>query len=88
VAVRGNDGKGIRATLDLGAQQKGQPGAAELTLGVEALDNFLVKMGVAIVNKRVIPDDDETSDIDRLQLRMHQAFTQDLQRFSRASGPG
>jgi hypothetical protein len=88
VAVRGNDGKGIRATLDLGAKQKGQPGAAELTLGVEALDNFLVKMGVAIVNKRVIPDDDETSDIDRLQLRMHQAFTQDLQRFSRASGPG
>jgi len=89
VAVRGNDGKGLTFDVAVGAPTSGQPGAVELGLGVEALDNFMVKMGVGIVNQRVVPDDDESQDIDRLKLRMHQAFSKDFERFAaRVKSPG
>ncbi len=89
VAVRGNDGKGVTLDVAVGAATSGQPGVLEIGLGVEALDNFMVKMGVGIVNQRVVPDDDESADIDRLKLRMHQAFSKDFERFAaRAKSAG
>ncbi len=88
-AVRGNEGKGIAIAVDVGAPQPGQAGAVEVGVGVEALDNFMVKMGVGIVNQRMVPDEDESQDIDRLNLRMHQAFSRDFERFAaRAKAPG
>lgn len=89
VAVRGNDGKGVTLDVTAGSVAAGQPGALELALGVEALDNFMVKMGVGIVNQRVVPDEDESEEADRLNLRLHQAFSKDFERFAaRAKSPG
>jgi len=89
VAVRGNDGRGVTVNVAVGSLAAGQPGALEVGLGLEALDNFMVKMGVGIVNQRVVPDEDESKDIDRLNLRMHQAFSKDFERFAaRAKAPG
>ncbi len=86
-AVRGNEGRGVSIEVDVGAPARGQLGAVEVALGLEALDNFMVKTGVGIVNQRMVPDEDESRDIDRLNLRLHQAFSRDFERFATSSQP-
>ena len=81
VAVKGNGGKGIVVHAEAGSPKVGEKGVLTGSLDVEALDSFLVKMGVGIVNDRVIPDDDAVRDSERLAAALHEAFVRDLKRF-------
>jgi hypothetical protein len=81
VAVKGNDKKGIVLHADVGSPAVGEKGVLTGSLDIEAIDSFLVKMGVGIVNDRVIPDDDAVSDSEKLAGALHDAFVRDLKRF-------
>ncbi len=81
VACEGNEGKGIL----LGAQfeQPGQGKSSRLTLktAFEGLDNFFVRIGMGIVNDRVLPDEEVSKEIDRLIFETQDAFVSDLKGF-------
>lgn len=81
VAAKGNGGKGVVVHADVGSQEEGAGGVLVLSADVEALDNFLVKMGVGVVNNRVLPDDDVIADGKRFAAELHDAFVKDLTRF-------
>jgi hypothetical protein len=82
VATRGNNKKGIAIHSEIGSEVAGEKGAISTSLDVEALDNFLVKMGVGIVNDRVLPDDDAIHEQKALAAELHDAFVRDLTRFT------
>ena len=47
----------------------------------EALDNFLVKLGVGHFSSHVMPDEDVRADMSRLLSDAQQAFSADLERY-------
>lgn len=81
VAVQGNEGKGISAYLTLNNTHT--PGVTKLGLGgtVEALDSLLARIGVAIVNQRLIPSEDQGQELIALAKTSRHAFDQDLARY-------
>lgn len=81
VATSGNDKKGIAIAVNVGAEQTGGDGVIEADIDLEALDNRLVKMGVGMVNARLVPDDDVSADDKALAAEIHAAFAKDLARF-------
>lgn len=83
VAVEGNDGQGISAYLTL--HNTRNPGVTQLSMGgsVEALDSLLARMGVAIVNQRLIPSDDQGKELIALAKSSRQAFDQDLENYEK-----
>jgi hypothetical protein len=81
VATSGNDKKGIAIGVRAGSAQPGGDGVLEAGIDLEALDNRLVKMGVGMVNARVVPDDDVSADDKALASEIHAAFAKDLARF-------
>lgn len=86
VATRGNGGKGVVARFDVGSDGPSGQGVFAGSLAVEALDNFLVKTGVGIVNDRVLPSDDASDDNERFAAELHDAFVKDLGRFQTRVG--
>lgn len=87
VASKGNEKKGVVASLNLGSEQPGGDGVIEAGLDIEALDNYLVKIGVGMVNERLIPSDEVLKDAKGLLTEIHDAFSQDLSRYkSRVGG--
>jgi hypothetical protein len=81
VATSGNDKKGIAIAVKVGAEQAGGDAVIEADVDLEALDNRLVKMGVGMVNARLVPDDDVSADDKALTAEIHAAFVKDLARF-------
>ena len=79
-ACLGNQGKG--AALDVRFDRR-PDGHATLDgqLVFEALDNFLVKLGVGHFSSHVMPDEDVRADMSRLLSDAQQAFSADLERY-------
>ncbi len=87
VAAQGNEGEGIS-----GEARFRQPGPGELAElqasgAFEALDNFMVRLGMRIVSDRLIPDEAGMADLTRLISDVQAAFIRDLDRFA-ARVPG
>lgn len=83
VAVQGNDGKGIEASVNL--QNTHSFGVTHLALSgqIEALDSLLARIGVAIVNTRMIPSEAQGKELIALAKTSRQAFDQDLARYEK-----
>jgi hypothetical protein len=81
VATTGNDKKGIAIWVNVGSEQAGGDGVIEAGIDIEALDNRLVKMGVAMTNDRMVLDESEVDDEKALLSEIHAAFVKDLSRF-------
>jgi hypothetical protein len=86
VAAHGNGKKGLVAALTLGALARGGNGVLEAGIDVEALDNFLVKLGVGMVNERLLPGDAAVRDAKQFAADVHDGFVSDLVRFAAQSG--
>ncbi|MDX1756134.1 MAG: hypothetical protein R3175_08760 [Marinobacter sp.] len=85
VACQGNEGKGITGTIEFRDAPGG--GATRLTAdgAFEGLDNFLVRIGMRIINNRIIPDADVSEELRKLVYDAHEAFSRDLDQFERIS---
>ena len=81
VAVQGNNGKGVLAEIEYTQVIEGGLAQADVNISMEALNNFLVRIGMGIINKRVLPNKKESSDIDSLVNDALQALAADLNRF-------
>jgi hypothetical protein len=87
VATKGNDGKGVSFWIHVGAEQADSDGVLETGFDIEALDNSLVKMGVGMVNDRLVPRAEVIADSKALLSAIHAGFVQDLARLkTRVSG--
>jgi hypothetical protein len=86
VAAKGNGGKGLVLHMDVGSDGASGQGVFAGSMAVEALDNFLVKTGVGIVNDRVLPSDDASDDNERFAAELHDAFVRDLSKFQTKVG--
>jgi hypothetical protein len=53
---------------------------------LEALDSKLVKMGVGMVNERLVPSDEVLTDAKALLTELHDAFARDLARYKARLG--
>ncbi|OUS26850.1 hypothetical protein A9Q99_16675 [Gammaproteobacteria bacterium 45_16_T64] len=85
VAVKGNDGKGIVSRAEFAQSAVGGLAKLRVGLSVEALNNFMVRIGMGIVTDRIIPDDDVSGDIQHLLADTESAFSKDLDGFEKAS---
>ncbi len=81
-ACRGNEGRGVALTLRMDQRENGV-GTVDARLGFEALNNFLVKLGLRFFNDRVMPDEDVNAELARLMVETQGAFAADIERFAR-----
>lgn len=81
--IRSNDGQGAKLKIVYGP---GQTGASTLreTVDANALDNFVVHVGLGMLNGRVLADEKEARGLRRISNDALQAFGADLNRLSRA----
>lgn len=80
-AVSGNEGKGITLGVVLGSENREAGGVLEGDVALDALDSRLVKMGVGMVNERVLPSGEVLEDGKKLVAELHDAFMRDLSRY-------
>jgi hypothetical protein len=85
VACRGNAGRGIEARMEFVQPAPGEPAFVRLSSAFEGLDNFLVRIGMAIVSDRVIPDNKVSEDVRRLVFDTQEAFSRDLDKFAQVA---
>lgn len=81
-ACHGNEGRGIALTVRLD-QRPSTVSTIDAKLGFEALNNFLVKLGVGFFNDRVMPNEDVSAEFKRLMVDAQGAFSADVERFAR-----
>lgn len=81
VASKGNGGRGVVIDSRFGARDG--LATVDLEAGVEVLDTALIRFGMKIAADRVIPDEDQSSDIRKLWVAYREAFARDLERFAR-----
>jgi len=82
-ACNGNEGRGIALTVRFD-QRPTTVATIDAKFGIEALNNFLVKVGVGFFNDRVMPDEDVSADVTHLMIDAQGAFSADLERYARA----
>ena len=82
-ACKGNEGRGVAVTIRVNQRDNGIT-TVDARGGFEALNNFLVKLGLRFFNDRVMPDADVTEETHRLMAEFQGAFRADLERFARA----
>lgn len=84
VAAKGNNGKGLVGVLRLGVAKEGSTkGVLEAGIDFDALDNFLVKIGLGMVSDKLIPDPDAFQDIKKFSTDLYDGFVKDLGRFEK-----
>ncbi|MDB4973990.1 MAG: hypothetical protein JWN48_2331 [Myxococcaceae bacterium] len=84
VAAHGNGGKGFIGALKLGVGKEGATkGVLETGVDFDALDNFLVKIGLGMVSDKLIPDADAFKDIKKFSTDLYDGFVKDLARFEK-----
>ncbi|WP_166260126.1 hypothetical protein [Marinobacter salicampi] len=89
VASLGNGGEGIVGRLEIINGDPLRSGRLKAGGAFEGLDNFLVRIGMGIVNDRIIPDDRVSTELRQLVSDANEAFSRDLDLFERlALGPG
>jgi hypothetical protein len=82
VAAKGNGGKGLIAAAKLGVAKEGsERGVLEAGIDFDALDNFLVKIGLGMVNERLIPKPEALDEAKAYFGALQQAFSKDFKRF-------
>lgn len=81
VAAEGNDGEGISGEVRF---RQSEAALAELRAqgGFEALDNFMVRLGMRIVSDRLVPDNAASQELFDLINDVQAAFVRDLDRFA------
>lgn len=80
VACEGNERQGITGVVEIGTAADD---SAQLHLAgaFEGLDNFFVRIGMGIINNRIIPNERVSEDLRTLVYDAHQAFSSDLDQF-------
>lgn len=81
VACKGNEGKGILLGAQFEQSKTGDTSKLTIKTAFEGLDNFFVRIGMGIVNDRVLPDEDASEEINRLIFDTQEAFASDLKGF-------
>lgn len=81
VACEGNNGQGISVSAEVSRPGAGEAAQLSLAGAFEGLDNFLVRLGMGIVNDRIVPDERVSEDIRQLIFDAHEAFSNDLDQF-------
>lgn len=82
-ACYGNHGNGVELKLQYEREPE-QPARMGGAVALEAIDNFLVKLGVGFFNDRLMPDDAVREDTRRLLRDVHAAYAADVERYARA----
>ncbi len=85
VACEGNEGKGILVGGQFDQAKKGQTAKLTIKSTFEGLDNFFVRIGMGIVNDRVIPDPKVSEELRKLIYDTQEAFASDLKGFERVA---
>lgn len=80
VACEGNDQQGITAMVEIDSATD-DSGQLRLEGSFEGLDNFFVRIGMGIINNRIIPGERVSEDLKTLVYDAHQAFSNDLDQF-------
>ena len=83
VAVKGNGGKGIVTRTEFSQLSVGELAKVNVGVSFEALNNFMVRIGMGIVSDRIIPDSDVSKDIQQLIYDTEEAFSKDLDGFEK-----
>lgn len=83
VACEGNNGQGIAVSAEISRPGSGKAAQFDFSAAFEGLDNFLVRIGMGIVNDRIIPDERVSEDLRQLVFDAHEAFSNDLDQFER-----
>lgn len=81
VACKGNEGKGILLGAQFEQSKTGAGSKLTFKTAFEGLDNFFVRIGMGIVNDRVLPDKSASDEINRLIFETQEAFASDLKEF-------
>ncbi len=81
VACKGNEGKGILVGAQFDESPSGGTSTITFKTAFEGLDNFFVRIGMGIVNDRVLPDERVSSELERLIFETQEAFASDLKGF-------
>lgn len=85
IATLGNEGNGIETEVRL--KNTATPGVThvEVSNRVEALDSRLVRMGMSIINNRLMPDEHQSREFSALVQASSRAFQQDLAQYEELS---
>ncbi len=82
VAATGNGGKGFTLAGKIGTAGEGSKnGVIEGGFDFDALDNFLIKIGVGMVSQRLVPNNDALDEIKSYSGAVQAAFAKDFKRF-------
>jgi hypothetical protein len=82
-ACEGNGGKGVELNARFDRRPNDQA-TLNGKLALEAIDNFLLKLGVGHFTDHVMPDEDVREDLSRLLGDAQRAFSADLERYASA----
>ena len=82
IACNGNSGKGVELKVRYDQRPEGNA-TLDGAITLEAIDNFLVKLGVGFFSDHLMPDDDVRTDVARLLNDVQSAFSADLERYAR-----
>jgi hypothetical protein len=81
-ACHGNGGRGMVIDVRYDRRPEGRA-TLDGELVLEAIDNFLVKLGFGYFTDHILPDDHVREDISQLMNELHAGFTADLERYAR-----
>ena len=82
VFFHGSNGQGIVAGMEYTKASAANPSNVDIDASMVGLDNIFVRIGVGILNRKVIPSDKVSEDMRSLWKDTQQAFRKDLSRFS------
>lgn len=85
VMCEGNGGEGLVTSIEYSQPQGASLATLDTQTTFEGLNNFFVQFGMGIVNDRIIPDPQVSVDLRKLMFDTHQAFSQDLEAYSRVA---
>ncbi|HEU0196590.1 MAG TPA: hypothetical protein VFQ88_05150 [Nevskiaceae bacterium] len=85
VLTHGNGGKGAELTASLDAPATGDS-VADAGVDATLLDNFFVRLGMAMVSHRVLPDSDQVAGLKKIANDGLTAYGEDLARMAQLTG--
>ncbi|MVF10635.1 hypothetical protein FT643_00635 [Ketobacter sp. MCCC 1A13808] len=81
VVCHGNEGKGFLLGVQFQQSPPGQSSQLILKSAFEGLDNFFMRIGMGIVNDRVLPDPKVSEEVRQFVFDAQAAFAEDLKAF-------
>jgi hypothetical protein len=84
IAAKGNGGKGMTLAGKIGVPDENAAGGVmEVGVDVDALDNFMIKIGLGMVNDRLMPKPEALDEIKGYSGAVQAAFAKDFTRYER-----